>query len=67
MTLQIRSLAEYKNAYQKSVDQPETFWEEQANTFVWRKKWQRCWDEVRYCSVRCKSDARKSSIKSPDL
>ncbi|MEP1444976.1 MAG: DUF2256 domain-containing protein [Lentilitoribacter sp.] len=21
--------------------------------FNWRKKWQRCWDEVRYCSKRC--------------
>ncbi|MBD8791037.1 DUF2256 domain-containing protein [Pseudomonas syringae] len=22
--------------------------------FAWRKKWARCWDEVRYCSERCK-------------
>ena len=22
--------------------------------FVWRKKWARCWDEVRYCSERCR-------------
>jgi len=22
--------------------------------FVWRKKWERCWDEVRYCSERCR-------------
>jgi hypothetical protein len=22
--------------------------------FDWRKKWERCWDEVRYCSERCK-------------
>ncbi|MBU3004531.1 DUF2256 domain-containing protein [Paraglaciecola arctica] len=21
--------------------------------FNWRKKWQRCWNEVRYCSKRC--------------
>ena len=21
--------------------------------FNWRKKWVRCWDEVRYCSKRC--------------
>lgn len=20
----------------------------------WRKKWERCWDEVRYCSERCR-------------
>ncbi|MGR3436060.1 MAG: DUF2256 domain-containing protein [Shimia sp.] len=22
--------------------------------FTWRKKWERVWDEVRYCSERCK-------------
>ncbi|MEM7730929.1 MAG: DUF2256 domain-containing protein [Pseudomonadota bacterium] len=22
--------------------------------FTWRKKWERCWDEVRYCSARCR-------------
>jgi hypothetical protein len=22
--------------------------------FEWRKKWERSWDEVRYCSERCR-------------
>jgi hypothetical protein len=22
--------------------------------FAWRKKWERVWDEVRYCSDRCR-------------
>lgn len=22
--------------------------------FAWRKKWERNWDEVRYCSERCR-------------
>ncbi|MGR5388017.1 DUF2256 domain-containing protein [Vibrio crassostreae] len=22
--------------------------------FAWRKKWQRCWDAVIYCSERCR-------------
>ncbi|MBU6352212.1 MAG: DUF2256 domain-containing protein [Caldilinea sp.] len=22
--------------------------------FVWRKKWEKVWDEVRYCSQRCR-------------
>ncbi|WP_344701474.1 DUF2256 domain-containing protein [Halomonas cibimaris] len=26
--------------------------------FAWRKKWARCWDEVRYCSERCRRQAR---------
>ena len=28
--------------------------------FTWRKKWARAWDEVRYCSDRCKGAAKKS-------
>ncbi|MBU9699925.1 DUF2256 domain-containing protein [Rhodobacteraceae bacterium HSP-20] len=27
--------------------------------FVWRKKWEKVWDEVRYCSDRCRGEARK--------
>ncbi|RMR06479.1 hypothetical protein ALP94_101041 [Pseudomonas savastanoi pv. glycinea] len=26
--------------------------------FTWRKKWARCWDEVRYCSERCRRNKR---------
>ncbi|MES2984719.1 MAG: DUF2256 domain-containing protein [Pseudomonadota bacterium] len=22
--------------------------------FTWRKKWERVWDEVKYCSARCR-------------
>lgn len=22
--------------------------------FLWRKKWERCWEEVKYCSERCR-------------
>lgn len=36
---QIKSLEAYKAAYQKSVDDPETFWGEIAENFTWRKKW----------------------------
>ena len=39
MTLQIKSLEEYKAAYQYSVEAPESFWAEQASTFFWRRKW----------------------------
>ncbi|WP_261902611.1 DUF2256 domain-containing protein [Vibrio fortis] len=28
--------------------------------FTWRKKWQKCWDEVQYCSERCRRN--KGSI-----
>lgn len=23
-------------------------------SFSWRKKWAKCWDEVKYCSERCR-------------
>ena len=39
MTTQIHKFEEYKKLYQKSIDSPEKFWEEQAETFTWRKKW----------------------------
>nr|WP_086938611.1 DUF2256 domain-containing protein [Thaumasiovibrio occultus] len=27
-------------------------------SFCWRKKWKRCWDEVKYCSERCQRKKR---------
>lgn len=36
---QIKSFEEYKKAYQKSVEDPESFWSEIAENFVWKKKW----------------------------
>ncbi|MEO1817357.1 DUF2256 domain-containing protein [Pseudomonas sp.] len=26
--------------------------------FSWRRKWALCWDEVRYCSERCRRTRR---------
>lgn len=36
---QIKSFDEYKEAYERSVNQPEEFWGEVAENFRWRKKW----------------------------
>ncbi len=36
---QIKSFEDYKSSYKKSVDQPEIFWGEIADNFVWKKKW----------------------------
>ena len=35
----INSLQEYHQQYAKSVQDPEGFWSEQAETFQWKKKW----------------------------
>ena len=29
--------------------------------FAWRKKWENVWDEVRYCSDRCRLEARRQT------
>lgn len=39
MTLQIRTLEEYKEAYQQSIDDPAGFWHEQAASFEWMQPW----------------------------
>jgi len=46
MTLQIKSFDQYKDVYQRSIDDPEGFWAEQADTFHWQKKWDKVleWD-----------------------
>src|SRR5687767_5490804 len=36
---QIKSLEAYKEAYEKSVKDPEAFWSEVAGHFQWRKPW----------------------------
>ncbi|MES2848742.1 MAG: acetate--CoA ligase [Bacteroidota bacterium] len=36
---QIKSYNEYKEAYKKSVEDPEGFWGDIAENFQWRKKW----------------------------
>lgn len=33
--------------------------------FTWRKKWEDCWDEVKYCSDLCRK--RKSQASSDPL
>lgn len=35
----IQSFEDYKNTYQKSVANPESFWAAIAEDFVWKKKW----------------------------
>jgi hypothetical protein len=32
--------------------------------FVWRKAWERVWDEILTCSDRCKGERRRADAKS---
>ena len=40
----ITSFDEYKEEYQKSVDNPEAFWAGHADSFIWKKKWDKVLD-----------------------
>jgi acetyl-CoA synthetase len=39
MIQKINSFEEYQSEYSKSVSNPEEFWAKQAETFQWKKKW----------------------------
>ncbi|OYW20579.1 MAG: acetate--CoA ligase [Sphingobacteriales bacterium 12-47-4] len=41
---QIKSAEAYQAAYKKSVEDPEGFWSEVADSFFWRKKWDKVLD-----------------------
>ena len=32
--------------------------------FVWRKKWQKVWDEVLYCSEKCRRNKKRKIIEN---
>ncbi|UMY65870.1 MULTISPECIES: DUF2256 domain-containing protein [unclassified Flavobacterium] len=32
--------------------------------FTWRKKWERDWEQVRYCSDRCRSGKKETASGS---
>lgn len=40
----INSLEEYRSEYARSVENPEAFWAEKAETFTWRKPWDKVLD-----------------------
>ena len=50
----ISSMDEYKNKYQRSLDDPDAFWGEEAEQFIWFEKW----STVRQFNY----DVRKGSI-----
>jgi acetyl-CoA synthetase len=39
MITNLTTFEEYQKEYQKSVEDPESFWAEKANQFVWKRKW----------------------------
>lgn len=52
MWLNINSFEEYKKIYDRSIKDPESFWEHEAGTFYWHKRWDKTlsgnFDDVNY-------------------
>lgn len=36
-----------------------------AKPFAWRKKWEREWENVKYCSDRCRREAKTGDRSKP--
>ncbi|MGA0029700.1 MAG: DUF2256 domain-containing protein [Opitutales bacterium] len=50
----------------KKADLPTKVCPSCHRPFSWRKKWARCWDEVRFCSDACRRGTpRGKAQKSP--
>ena len=43
----------------KKLNLPEKICEHCQRPFAWRKKWQRCWQDVKYCSDACRALSKK--------
>jgi hypothetical protein len=48
----------------KKADLPQKSCAHCGLAFAWRKKWERVWEEVRFCSDRCRSEAKASKPKT---
>ena len=58
ITLRVRP-AFWRHWMRKKADLPEKPCAACGRPFTWRKKWAKVWEEVRYCSERCKREGRR--------
>ncbi|MBL7951747.1 MAG: DUF2256 domain-containing protein [Flavobacteriales bacterium] len=45
--------------HRRPSDRPEKVCATCGRPFQWRKKWEKVWNDVKYCSDRCRSDKSK--------
>ena len=57
MTATVASLSMGRIAQSKNGHEPKIC-AACGRPFEWRKKWERVWDEVKYCSDRCRNARR---------
>ena len=51
----------------KKADLPQKICPACGRPFTWRRKWARCWDEVRYCSDACRTGRRAAALARSGL
>jgi hypothetical protein len=52
--IQIQNLSKTMGRARSKSDLPTKMCPVCQRPFTWRKKWEDCWDEVKYCSDRCR-------------
>ena len=50
---------------QRKGDLPEKPCEVCGRPFTWRRKWARDWEQIRYCSERCRREAKRLRHADP--
>ncbi|MCA1777501.1 MAG: DUF2256 domain-containing protein [Paracoccaceae bacterium] len=51
--------------HRKKGDLPEKTCQACGRPFTWRKKWAAVWDDVKYCSDRCRKAPSKAAPGRP--
>lgn len=47
----------------KKADLPSKICAQCGLSFSWRKKWEHDWDNVKYCSDRCRGESKRRESK----
>jgi len=56
-----RAIARWNGMAHKKAHLPTKLCAACERPFAWRKKWERDWENVKFCSDRCRGDGVKSS------
>lgn len=51
-------------AMHKKLNLPTKSCQVCGRPFTWRKKWEKVWDEVKYCSDRCRANKNRTKIET---
>ncbi len=46
----------------RKSDLPQKVCQSCGRPFTWRKKWEKVWEEVKYCSDRCRGNRKAATV-----